>query len=159
MEKLPGLLKELRGKESLRSVGERAGLSHNYLSQLEKGIDPRTKKPIKPTPDTLKRLSEAYDYSYDELLKLAGYIEDKEATNPPRFTQKDELDIAKRVEEIRKDLISANKDGDGLNFYGEPMSEEAIDSLLEAMEYAVRQTQRINKKYIPKKYKDNDNKD
>lgn len=33
------------------------------------------------------------------------------------------------------------------------MSEEAIESFLEAMEYAVRQTQRINKKYIPKKYR------
>ncbi len=34
------------------------------------------------------------------------------------------------------------------------MSEEAIESLLEAIEYAERQTKRINKKYIPKKYRE-----
>lgn len=64
---------------------------------------------------------------------------------------KDDKDIAKRMEQIKKDLTSE----DGLMFNGEPMSEEAIESFLEAMEYAVRQTQRINKKYIPKKYRDN----
>jgi hypothetical protein len=37
------------------------------------------------------------------------------------------------------------------------MSEEAVESFLEAMEVAVRQTQRINKKYIPKKYRKEEN--
>lgn len=31
------LLRQLRGKESLRSVSKRAGISHNYLSIVEKG--------------------------------------------------------------------------------------------------------------------------
>lgn len=67
--------------------------------------------------------------------------------------KKDEKDIAKRLEQIKKDLESGSE-GDGLAFHGEPMSEEAIDSLMDAMELIVRQTQRINKKYIPKKYRD-----
>lgn len=50
------------------------------------------------------------------------------------------------MEEIKRDL----KDSQGLMFSGEPMSEEAVDSLLDAMEYIVRQTKVINKKYIPK---------
>ncbi|WP_077623801.1 helix-turn-helix domain-containing protein [Sediminibacillus massiliensis] len=78
MNDLYKLLKELRGKESLREASKRAGISHNYLSQLEKGIDPRTKKPIKPSPDTLKRLADAYNYSYNKLLSLAGYTEEAE---------------------------------------------------------------------------------
>lgn len=57
------------------------------------------------------------------------------------------------MEEFRKDLTKQ----DGLSFNGEPMSEEAIESLSEAMEYAFRQTQRINKKYIPKKHRKDDN--
>ncbi|WP_447579965.1 hypothetical protein, partial [Acinetobacter baumannii] len=61
----------------------------------------------------------------------------------------DAKDIAKRMGEIREDLTKA----DGLSFQAEPLSEEAVESLMEAMEHIVRQTQRINKKYIPKKYR------
>ena len=62
---------------------------------------------------------------------------------------KDEKDIAKRIEEFKKDLSRV----DGLNFSGEPMSEDAKESLIEAMDHIFRQTQRINKKYIPKKHR------
>lgn len=75
MSSLGRLLKELRGKESLRSVAKRSGISHNYLSLVEKGTDPRTGSPIKPSPDTLRSLSKAYNYSYAELMHAAGYVD------------------------------------------------------------------------------------
>jgi len=70
------------------------------------------------------------------------------------LTVKDELDIAKRMEKIKKDLIEGNSDGEGLNFMGEPMSEEAIESLLAALEHAERIATLTNKKFTPKKYRD-----
>lgn len=233
MKKLGKLLRELRGKESLRDASERIGISHTYLDTIEKGQDKRSGSPVKPTPDTLKLISNAYDYDYKELMKLAGYFDEKleriflyrPGQNPSddwvlypindmelilekgttvltnatadvdvpfdmsieslidyiteqhdlkdsdkkgikisgtyQLLNKDEIpyeeidreekDIAKRMEQIKKEITNS----DGLMFNGEPMSEEAIESLLEAMEHAVRQTQRINKKYIPKKYRDN----
>jgi transcriptional regulator with XRE-family HTH domain len=69
------LLRKLRGKESLRDVAERAGISHAYLSLIEKGIDPRTKSPLMPSPETLKGLSRAFNYPFEELMKAAGYLE------------------------------------------------------------------------------------
>lgn len=75
MGKLPEVLRKLRGTRSLRDVSKRAGISHNYLRNLEMGIDPRTKAPIHPSPDTLRKLAVAYDYPYEELLKLAGYLD------------------------------------------------------------------------------------
>jgi len=82
MSELGKLLRELRGKESLRDVAGRAGISHNYLSIIEKGIDPRSGAPVQPYPDTLRALAKAYNYSYASLLKLAGIIDwKKEAEN------------------------------------------------------------------------------
>lgn len=81
MSELNRLLRELRGKESLRDVSKRVGLSHSYLSILEKGIDPRSKAPINPSPDTLKRLAEAYNYPYEKLMKVAGYIDEDHYDN------------------------------------------------------------------------------
>jgi transcriptional regulator with XRE-family HTH domain len=75
MSELGKLLKELRGKKSLRAVAEDTGLSHSYIADIEKGFRRDTKAPINPSPDTLKRLSKAYDYPYEELMKAAGYFD------------------------------------------------------------------------------------
>jgi len=50
------------------------GISYSYLSILEKGVDPRTGKDSNPKPETLKMISKAYDYPYEELMKAAGYL-------------------------------------------------------------------------------------
>jgi transcriptional regulator with XRE-family HTH domain len=73
---LPNLIRKLRGRESLRNASTRIGISHNYLNNLEKGIDPRTGKVIHPSPEILEKIGKAYSYSYDELMKLAGYTKD-----------------------------------------------------------------------------------
>lgn len=72
--KLGMLLKELRGDESLRDAAKRMDISYAYLSILEKEIDTRTGKPIKPTPETLHQIAIAYKYDYMELIKAAGYM-------------------------------------------------------------------------------------
>lgn len=69
-------LKELRGKRSLREMEKVTGLSHTYLSSLEKGYDPRSKKERKPTPETLRKLSNTLDVPYDHLMYRAGYIDE-----------------------------------------------------------------------------------
>jgi transcriptional regulator with XRE-family HTH domain len=76
---LANLLIKLRGRESLRDIADRSGISHTYLSHLEKGKDPRTGKPLYPSPDTLRALSKAYNYSYEELMMVAGYIDRPES--------------------------------------------------------------------------------
>lgn len=60
---------------SLRDAGELIGVSHNYLSILEKAKDPRSNAPIKPTIDTLKLISDAYNLDINALLPLAGYTD------------------------------------------------------------------------------------
>lgn len=66
----------------------------------------------------------------------------KKSNNSNPFA-KDDKDIVKRLEQFKEDLTRQ----DGLLFSGEPMSEETLESLIDAMEFAFRQTQKINKKY------------
>jgi transcriptional regulator with XRE-family HTH domain len=77
LSSLGDLLRELRGKESLRDAAKRAGVSHTYLSILEKGYDLRSGNPVTPTPETLKLLSKAYKYPYQELLHISGVIDEE----------------------------------------------------------------------------------
>lgn len=69
---LGDLLKTLRLQRdwSLRTAAEESGVSHTYISNLEKGLVP------KPAPEQLKKLAAAYDHSYNVIMILAGYKEE-----------------------------------------------------------------------------------
>lgn len=75
MEKLGDLLCQLRKytKKSLRKVASEANISHTYLSTLEKGVDPRTNKPRKPSPDTLKKLALYYQTPLRNFYSILGF--------------------------------------------------------------------------------------
>lgn len=81
-------LKELRKKRglSLREAAERSGLSHSYISSLETGTHPGTKAPISPSPESLKRLASAYNFEYEQLMILAGYIEEPKEESFDEFS-------------------------------------------------------------------------
>lgn len=65
-------IKELRGNQSLREAAKNIGISHTYLDSLEKGFDPRSGKERKPTSEIIGKLANYYNYSYFDLMKLAG---------------------------------------------------------------------------------------
>ncbi|WP_142829013.1 helix-turn-helix domain-containing protein [Planococcus soli] len=54
---------------SLREAAKRSKISHPYLSQLESG------KNKKPSPEIIRKLADGLNYSYNELMDLAGYGE------------------------------------------------------------------------------------
>lgn len=133
-------LKNLRTKKGVTQseMGDLLGISRQGYAKYEN-------EKSEPDHETIKRLANYFDVTTDYLLGKS---------NQPRLTEKDETDIAKRMEKMRKDLMEGNANGEGLSFKGEPMSEEAMESLLESLEILERQTTLINKKYIPKKYRD-----
>jgi len=59
---------------SIRAAAVKIGISHTYLTALEKGIDSRGLPATKPTPDTLKLISSAYKIDYNYLLELCEYV-------------------------------------------------------------------------------------
>jgi transcriptional regulator with XRE-family HTH domain len=130
---------ELREKKgwSQRELARRVNLNASVMNRIEKD-----KRPV--TDQEIKIFASILDVSADYLLGSSNLGANQS------HASKDEKDIAKRLKEIRNDLTS----GGALSFNGEPMSEEALESLMESMEHIVRQTQIINKKFIPKKYRE-----
>ncbi|WP_230632818.1 helix-turn-helix domain-containing protein [Paenibacillus athensensis] len=85
MKQLEGFgkfLEGLRGKMSLREAAHKSGLSHAYIRDLELERNRSTNEKIKPSPVTLKKLSDAYNFSYTELMEKAGYLEHDAASEP-----------------------------------------------------------------------------
>lgn len=132
---------------SLRSAGELIGISHSYLSTLEKGQDLRNNTPVKPTPETLQLISKAYGVSYKFLMRLSGYLTRSE----PYITElsvKDGIDIAKIAAKLREQF---NEDSEGFLLSGEALSKEAIECILDTLEFGIHQAKVINKKYAADK--------
>lgn len=125
-------------------LAEFVNVSSQVISNWERGY-------TDPNHDDVARLAKALGCSTEY---LHGIEHVQEIGRVQRLTEKDERDIAKRMEKMKKDLIEGNANGEGLNFMGEPMSPEAIESLLEALEHAERIATLANKKYTPKKYRD-----
>lgn len=140
-------LKEARENKKLTQIeaAKKLGISNGTLSGYERNYrDPDT--------SMLEKMAELYNVKVDWLLGRTTNPDSVWESNASELTEKDEKDIAKRMEKLKKDLMEGSN-SDGLNYLGEPLSKEAIESLLDALEYAERQTTRINKKYTPKKYR------
>lgn len=113
-----------------------AGLSKSTVSKWKNQPD------AEPSGSAIKKLSDYFGISKAELLD--------EQKNTPVLTRKDERDIAHDLERLRESLES----GDSLMFDGNPMSKEARESILQAMELGLRVAKQMNKEtYTPKKYR------
>lgn len=95
-------IKELRGNQSLREAAKNIGISHTYLDSLEKGFDPRSGKERKPTSEIVGKLANYYNYSYFDLMKLAGNFV------PLRDLSEDE--IKRQFKYLTEELRSQSKD-------------------------------------------------
>ncbi|MED0677590.1 helix-turn-helix transcriptional regulator [Aneurinibacillus thermoaerophilus] len=86
LKKLNRVINKLMEKESLRESAEKIGVSYGWLRNLKKGYDHRPPhNPIKPRPQILEKIAEAYNYPLQELLELAGYMESKNETIETRY--------------------------------------------------------------------------
>ncbi|OME78638.1 hypothetical protein BK120_23145 [Paenibacillus sp. FSL A5-0031] len=72
----------LSSNYSLRKAAKLSGLSHGYIRDVELGSNRKNGSVIVPMPQTLRKFAEAYDTSYDELMIIAGHIENNETMQP-----------------------------------------------------------------------------
>ncbi|MBC2392250.1 helix-turn-helix transcriptional regulator [Listeria booriae] len=104
-----------------------------------------------PDTETLNKLASFHDVTTDYLLGRS----DSPKLNSDGFTSKEETDIKKRIDAMKKDLASSG----ALMFDGEPLSDDALESLMDILEHAEKTVTKVNRKYTPKQYRTEDDKD
>lgn len=72
-DKLSEFVRAKRGDLSLREFAQRCdGISHTQIDCIERGVDPRTGKPVRPTVETLAKISKGTGASVAFLAALAN---------------------------------------------------------------------------------------
>lgn len=106
-------LEELRQnkKFTLREAAEKSGLSHAYIRDLELNKNRKTGQAIIPSPQALQKLAAAYDYSYEELMKLAGFVSSEV---DPFDAILEDPEITDDKKELAKEIRDSDLDPDQL---------------------------------------------
>ncbi|WP_245856084.1 helix-turn-helix domain-containing protein [Paenibacillus rigui] len=104
-------LESLRGSMSLREAAKKSGLSHAYIRDLELERNRSTNEKITPSPDTLQKLSLAYDYSYTDLMIKAGHLaEEQTFTETASDTSSIDLSAIHYIQIGMKDILYCNQE-------------------------------------------------
>jgi len=123
-------------------VCEKLKISNSRLSGYERDYR-------EPDAEMLATLANLYGVSVDYLL---GRTDNPNPASGdlPQLTEKDEKDIAKKLQAIADELAS----GTGLAFDGEPLDETTRELVLEQIESNLRLAKKFaKKKFTPKKYR------
>lgn len=142
-------LKKTRKNKGL-TLDELAELYNNtYGGGLNKGtLSKYENNKQEPMISVVSNLSDILGVSVDYL--LCKDLENKQSFIPA-LTEKDEKDIAKKLESTLDQLENSQ---DGLMFDGEPLDEETKELLRISLENSIRLSKQIAKqKYTPKKYR------
>lgn len=148
-ELLIELIKKAQGERSLNQFAQQCDIDAGNLSRI---INNKNKQP--PKPDTLRKIANnAYNgVSYEELMDAAGHLDlpsENSSTKKEALTSlEEEKEIERKIEHLSEELINSSE---GLMLSGKPVSPEALESILEALSYGIRQAKIINKSYNPKK--------
>lgn len=130
-------IRELRRQRgiTMRQLGEVVDLAESTISQYETGKR-------EPDNETLLKISEYFGVT-------VGYLLGAEE-KAPALTEKDERDIAKTLERFMTQL----ENGSDLMFDGDPMSDEARESIKAAMRLGLEAAKLKNKeRFTPKKHR------
>lgn len=92
---------------ALRDVASRAGVSHSYLSQVERG------KIKQPSPFALHKLAVAYQVDFQTLMAEAGYVRVLEGNrvSPVSFSGAERLTVEQKrlVQQVIDALVESGK--------------------------------------------------
>lgn len=96
MNYIGDFIKKYRGDMSLREFAEKCGISHTHLDSIEKGIDPRTGKPVSVTVETLKKIAKAMKMTINDLLIQSGDVKIEDL----QFDNVELIDVPSEIKKI-----------------------------------------------------------
>ncbi len=139
--KLGAWIKKYRKEHtmSMQDMADRCGFSKAYIGQLEKGINPKTGKPISPTIHTMEKIAKGVGMDLDSFLNLLS--DDQDVTLPA--VKKIDLQA-----ELEKLLQQMNADDTTIAMFNgdSPMDEETKELMLASLKNTLQMSKLAQKR-------------
>lgn len=140
-------IKKLREerKLSINQLALYSDVSAAHISRIERGLR-------EPSPEILKKISQALRVPYEDLMKMAGYLDEGSSflSKENEFITKAQEQYGhrgkKQAEELLENIRSL--------FDGGELPEEDRDEFFRAITEIYFESKEKNKKYTPKKYRE-----
>lgn len=133
-------------EERIKSLREERKITQQelaqYLGVTQKTISNYEKGERSPDPETLKKIADYFDVTVDYLLGRS---------NHRKLTRRDERDIEKIIEETRQRIENT----EGLMLDGEILSQDDVDTIINAMRVGLEMAKVRNKEKYGRKKKNN----
>lgn len=103
--KLGNWLKMYRAKHNMtmQDLANACGFSKAYVGMLEKGVNPRTGKPVSPTIQTLDKIARGTGQDIDSLLKFLDGDQPVTLTTSPNALSDEQATVLKAYDELNSD--------------------------------------------------------
>ncbi|WKV08160.1 helix-turn-helix transcriptional regulator [Thermoanaerobacterium sp. CMT5567-10] len=130
-------------KLSINQLALYSNVSAAHISRIERGLR-------EPSPEILKKISEVLDVPYEELMKIAGYLNDN--INIPE-------DYVKKYKVTKRDLMQYEDfiQHAGAFFMNDEVAEEDKEKLFRDISELFWEAKEMNKKKYGKKKKKEEN--
>ncbi|MGG1878237.1 helix-turn-helix transcriptional regulator [Paenibacillus cisolokensis] len=158
MSSLGARVKKIRTEKGLTQgyLAERLGMGRSNVGHIENGRTIPTAEALDKIADILGTTTDYLlgrtdnPYRYDNKTSQSESIVAEDKTPYYALTDKDERDIAKKLEAMMNDLDSDSS----LSFMGEPMDEDDRELLRISLENTLRMSREMaKKKFTPNKYR------
>ena len=126
--KLGDKIKKLRlmNNMTMQILAEKSGISKGYISMLEKGINPQTKKTLTPSLDKVQKIAIVFGVDWATLLQGTD-----DAISLPELSQPEILTIYNQLNDKRKEI--------SLNFAKNQLKQQEEQSNVVQADFSIKE--------------------
>lgn len=126
---------------SMQELADLCGFSKAYINILEKGINPKTKKPVSPTMQTFEKIARGTNTNVDALLKILDGDQPITLGATPTFSP-----TGQKIDARTRRQLEAVLDDDNLTYNGVVLDGDDKEKVKKALELIFWDVKEKNKR-------------
>lgn len=131
---------------SMQALADLCGFSKAYINVLEKGVNPKTGKPISPTMQTFEKIARGTKTGVDTLLKILDGDQPITVNAPASDDLPDVSPTGKKIDARTRRQLEKVLEDDNLTYNGVVLNEEDREKVKKALELAFWDIKELNKR-------------
>ena len=131
---------------SMQALADLCGFSKAYINVLEKGVNPKTGKPISPTMQTFEKIARGTKTDVDTLLKILDGDQPITVNAPASGDLPDVSPTGRKIDARTRRQLEKVLEDDELTYNGVVLNAEDKEKVKKALELAFWNIKELNKR-------------